>query len=172
MTTRVLFLDFDGPLHPATAIQGISRPPDEQECRSRDLFRWAANLESVFDDADEEIKSSTLIAAHSSWRTLPGLSQDLIRHQLGPVLSQMYIGMTRPDLSRWASIQDMVKRGGFSDFLILDDAVNEFPENLPQLVVCSPLRGVSDPDVLARIKTWVTGANAELVRERGPMRMG
>lgn len=168
MTSRVLFLDFDGPLHPAPAIQGMTRVPDEQEIRSRGLFRWIPHLETAFAELDEDGRSSIMIAAHSSWRTLSGLSQDLIRHQLGPKLSPLYIGMTRPDLPRWESIEDMVHRGGFEDYLILDDAVNEFPAALPQLVVCSPLRGLSDPETCEKVRRWVMASE----RDQLKMRMG
>jgi hypothetical protein len=156
LSTKVLFLDFDGPLHPAIAIEGIRIPPDEEACVDRNLFRWAIHLELILCALPSEQRESILIAAHSSWRKIQGLSQDLIRRQLGPNLARQYIGMTRPELPRWASIQDMCERGGFSDILILDDAVDEFPKDLPQLVACNPLKGLSDPLVQAKVRDWAS----------------
>lgn len=156
LTSKVIFLDFDGPLHPATAIEGVRIPPDDDVCVDRNLFRWAIYLELIISALPPEQRESILIAAHSSWRKVNGLSQDLIRRQLGPTLARQYIGMTRPELPRWASIQDMCERGGFTDILILDDAVDEFPQGLPQLVACNPLKGLSDPKVQARIRAWAT----------------
>lgn len=167
MSTKVLFLDFDGPLHPSTAIEGIRRPPDAQACADRNLFRWAIHLDRIIGQLSEEQANNILIAAHSSWRQLNGLSQQLIRDNLGPRLAGMYIGMTPPELGRWASIQAMCDRGGFDDFLIIDDAQNEFPEDLPQLVVCNPLTGLSDPDIQARIREWaVSPSGLELAAPR------
>lgn len=151
-TPKIIFLDFDGPLHPTTAIDGVRRPPDEASFLERDLFRWAFHLDVALSKAKD--RENILIAAHSSWRQIPGLSQNLIREKLGPRLGAQYVGMTRPELKRWESIQEMCKRGGFDDFLIIDDAINEFPENLPQLVVCNPLKGLSDPTIQRRVIDW------------------
>lgn len=156
VSNKVLFLDFDGPLHPSTAIEGIRRPPDAQTCKERELFRWARHLEEILATLSDEQRAEILIAAHSSWRKIDGLSQGLIRDSLGPVLSEMYVGMTRPDLNRWDSIQDMCDRFEIDDFLIIDDATKEFPENLPQLVICNPLKGLSDLAVQERITAWAT----------------
>ena len=168
---KILFLDFDGPLHPTSAIDGIRRPPDELSFLERGLFRWAIHLDMILSRLDEEERSSILIAAHSSWRQIPGLSQQLIRDQLGPRLGPQYIGMTRPELGRWASIQDMCERGGFTDFLIIDDAVSEFPTDLPQLVVCSPLKGLSDPEVQRKIAEWAGACQHEKQQRRPERRL-
>lgn len=154
MSIKALFIDFDGPLHPSTAIEGIRRPPDAHTCKERQLFRWAHHLEAILSPLSDEQRADILIVAHSSWRKIDGLSQSLIRDSLGPVISQMYAGMTRPDLDRWNSIQDTCARFDIDDFLIIDDATAEFPKDLPQLVICNPLKGLSDPVVQSRISDW------------------
>lgn len=158
---KALFLDFDGPLHPSTAIEGIRRPPDQQTCKDRQLFRWARHLEEIIAPLSEERRAEILIVAHSSWRKIDGLSQSLIRESLGPILSEMYVGMTRPDLGRWESILDTCNRFDIDDYLIIDDATKEFPEGLPQLVICNPLKGLSDPQVQDRIAEWATAQTTD-----------
>lgn len=156
MSNKALFLDFDGPLHPSTAIEGIRRPPDADACKERQLFRWAPHLEDALSTLSDEQRADLLIVAHSSWRKIEGLSQGLIRESLGPMLAEMYVGMTRPDLDRWESIQDTCQRFDIEDFLIIDDATAEFPAGLPQLVICNPLKGLSDPLVQSRITEWAS----------------
>lgn len=162
MTQKVIFLDFDGPLHPSTAIEGIRQPPDEAACLDRNLFRWAIHLDILLSKLSNEKRSSILIAAHSSWRKIPGLSQQLIRQLLGPRLAKQYVGMTRPDLPRWESIQEMCARAEFDDILIIDDAKDEFPAGLAQLVVCNPLKGLSDPAIQAQIFNWARTSHCDV----------
>lgn len=171
MQQKILFLDFDGPLHPTSAIQGLHSAPDERIFSARNLFCWAHHLETIFTSLPETQRQNTLIAAHSSWRRLAGLSQPLIRQYLGPNLGRQYIGMTRPDLPRWESIQDMCNRGGFENFLIVDDAVEEFPADLPQLVVCDPLLGLSDHKVQNAIREWMASGEIPGEREKKQRRL-
>jgi hypothetical protein len=154
--SKAIFLDFDGVLHPSTAIEGINLHITQETIESRDLFRWVPHLEEAIAAAPEAFKEDLLIAVHSSWRMIQGLDQALIRKSLR-TLGPYYVGMTDPNLQRWPSIQNMCHRAEIESILILDDAYEEFPADLIQLITCSPLTGLSDDSVKKKITGWLTG---------------
>jgi hypothetical protein len=149
-----IFLDFDGVLHPSRAILGLNQTITKHAITSRALFRWTKHLEEIVEAAPQSFKDGLCIAAHSSWRTLKNLDQNLIRESLGN-LAPYYVGMTNPSLGRWESIQDMAERAQFDSFIVLDDSYKEFPENQEQLIVCNPLEGISDTQITQKIVQWI-----------------
>lgn len=152
--STAIFLDFDGVLHPAPAIIGLQNHISRNDIEKRGLFRWVAHLEKAIADTPNDIKSDLCIAVHSSWRQLANIDQQLIKEHLGSLM-HYYVGMTNPELPRWESIKEMVSRAGFDSFIVIDDAVQEFPHELEELVVCNPLRGISDEQVMGRIQSWL-----------------
>lgn len=150
-----IFLDFDGVAHSSRAILGLTQGISKQAITSRKLFRWIKHLEEIVEAAPQSFKDGLCIAAHSSWRNLKNLDQNLIRENLGS-LAPYYVGMTNPELKRWPSIQDMCERAQFDSFIVLDDSYKEFPESLEQLIVCNPLEGLSDPQVTQKIGQWMS----------------
>jgi hypothetical protein len=79
----------------------------------------------------------------------------MMRQLLGP-LGARFQGMTSAKLPREESIRDLCSRIGVDHHLIIDDARHEFREQ-SRLIVTNPLRGVDDPEVLARVREWAAG---------------
>uniref|UniRef100_UPI0035B0FDB9 HAD domain-containing protein n=1 Tax=Hylemonella sp. TaxID=2066020 RepID=UPI0035B0FDB9 len=135
---KILFLDFDGVLHP------VSRPGLDVR-----QFVWLPILKELIAGQDD-----LRIVIHASYRkTSPA---DFLREQLG-FGKEICLGVTNPRLERWASIQDWVKgRPWIESFRVVDDQAWEFPEPLPpQLILCDGVRGVSDTAVQAALKEWL-----------------
>lgn len=152
--SKTIFLDFDGPLHPTESIRGIPSPITQQVIDERNLFRWVPLLEDAVANSPACVREGLCIAAHSSWRLRFDVDQQIVRNNLRS-LASYYVGMTNPALLRWPSIQDMCQRAQIEDYLIIDDAIDEFPQNLQQLIVCSPSKGLSDQDVMSRLTQWL-----------------
>lgn len=149
---KTLFLDFDGPLHPATAIQGKDMATlallGAAEIRKAGFFCWNEALEDAL-----AINHEIGIVVHSSWRNQPWMSSALAREILGP-LGHRFQGFATPHVPRERAVEECITRMGIEDFLILDDAHAEFKKLSPFLIAPNPLRGVSDQSILARVALW------------------
>jgi len=138
----VLFLDIDGPLHPADACG----PMPDGSVFGEDLFRWVGPLLQLL----EEMQHVDVVL-HSSWRhsykELPKLLADL-----PPGLAARVVGVTPPKVQeRQESIEAYVRRYRVKRFVALDDARYHFDEDLPWLVLCGP-DGLSNPDTVEALR--------------------
>jgi HAD domain in Swiss Army Knife RNA repair proteins len=142
---RVLFLDFDGVLHPGPDV--TSKPthwcwlPDLVE-----LLAWHAEVR---------------IVVHSLWRL--DHSVDELRALLGE-LAERVIDAT-PQGGRLESIEAwLVGRPDIVSYRVLDDDEREFFYPLPaELIVCDPALGVTDPRARRQLLEWLDGGGT--VRE-------
>lgn len=153
--TRVLFSDIDGVLHSTALIENVDlaglAAQGADKLLAIGLFGLAQHLENVLVEARAD---DVMIAVHSSWRgTL--WAPAMMRQLLGP-LGARFQGMTSAKLPREQSILDLCSRIEVDDHLILDDARHEFREQ-SRLIVTNPLSGVTDPEVLARVREWAAG---------------
>lgn len=140
---RVLFLDFDGCVHPAGVL--VNQRPYAVPV---DLFEWMPVLHALL-----EPHPDVFIVVHSPWRhTYPA---DEIGDMLGD-LDPRYLGVTPLMHSRWESINLWLSRNSASSWRILDDAPNDFPDPPPlELIVCHPLTGLSAKYVQAQLSDWL-----------------
>lgn len=146
---RVLFLDFDGPLHPASAIVGLQAGvvPIAEAARQRALFRWLPHLEALLAGHDD-----VGIVVHSAWRAFASNSE--LREVLG-ALGERLLGVTSLEVDRYAGILLTVERFEIEQYLILDDDVQKFPLGLAQLLVAHPERGLDDPALRMGLGQWL-----------------
>jgi hypothetical protein len=137
---RVLFLDFDGVLHPAGGEPGTVLP-----------FEWLPLLEQLLAPWPD-----VRLAVHSTWRYL--YKSEEFPELLGP-LGSRFIGAA-PRGPRAESVLWFLQLNPvIDDYLVLDDAPGEFPSDFPgNLVLCEPLTGISAPEVQSRIKAWLAGS--------------
>lgn len=138
--TRLLFLDFDGVLHPTSATA------NEQFCQLR-----------LLTDCLADIDCSLVIS--SSWRHHHALP-DLIE-RFPPSMRRRFVGATGgPCFGRWPRHQEILAFVGMAavgaDWRALDDSINEFPAECPQLVACDPNRGFDVPQMQI-LKRWLMG---------------
>jgi hypothetical protein len=124
----VLFLDIDGPLHPA----GACGPMPDGTVFGEDLFRWIAPLMQMLNEMPD-----VEVVLHSSWRHAYGGSFERLLHDLPAALAARVVGVTPVEvLGRQESIEAYVRRHGIERYVAIDDAVYHFDEGLPWLVLC------------------------------------
>jgi hypothetical protein len=150
MATRALFLDFDGVLHPHSATRFFQMLLPVSKCIERGrMFRYIPILYDIL-----QKHSDVRIFVHSSWRQFD--DDDALKNRLGSV-ADWFAGATPRDLSRFDSIQFIVDFYNLTDYCILDDLSDEFPENLPQLLLCDSEVGIYDKTVREKLKNWLEG---------------
>lgn len=147
--SRALFIDFDGVLHATVGSSGPTRQ-----------FVWLPLLlELLVDQSDLGLVVHASAREHSP--------ADFIRDRLGIPLN-LWRGVTPPGLERWPSIEAWLAcNRDVTDFLILDDQIEEFPASPPpELILCGAGTGISDPSIRARVRDWLQGDGAATVRQR------
>lgn len=136
MKLKIIFLDFDGVLHPST-------------CNKDMLFCQAHLLEDIISKNPYEFVIS------SSWRHQFNLKE--LKTKL-PMISNKISGCTgAPIIGKFARYQEICNYLGTrskSDWIALDDSTWEFPENCQQLIACNPNTGIKHPQ-LRRLEAWL-----------------
>lgn len=139
---RVLFLDFDGVLHPAGEAAGTTV-----------LFEWYPILVRLLEPWTE-----VFLAVHSSWRY--DHRSDELRELLEP-LGTRFIGSVprgpRAESIRWFLQANPV----IDDHLALDDSPGEFSIGGVRLIVCDPSKGISDPAIQQQIQNWLAAPKTQ-----------
>lgn len=140
--TRLLFLDFDGVLHPLAKVEELH--PDGWFCWRPILSEMLAQWPDV------------QIVVHSSWRQhfsdpeLRQLLQDLGTRTLGSAQGP----------SKAVAIESVLRanRGSFKDYVVLDD--DSRLAALPGLKViqCDSKLGLSSPATQEELARWLRGA--------------
>lgn len=136
----LLFLDFDGVLHPASAY--ATAP-----------FSRAPLLEEAL--AGFEVR----LVVSSSWRFHHSLPE--IRSRLPRALASRLVGTTGdPHLGQHARYHEIhAWLGGVSDaapWRALDDSAFEFPSACAELILCDPNIGL-DEAVAGHLRDWLLG---------------
>lgn len=132
---RVVFLDFDGVLHP-TPLDDADQP-----LRLLPLLHSALSGKDVF------------LVVHSTWRYAyrPKQLAELLATAGAPVLGATPPGPRYQSILRWLKLSPSV-----TDFVILDDAAAEFPDPPPaELILCDPAAGLLTAGVLDRLRSWL-----------------
>lgn len=148
---RVLFLDFDGVLHPASATFGLSpQVPLSQIRKVRPAtFVHAGTLAEMLLPHDD-----VRLLVHSSWRNQ--LEDDELR-AIVPELQPWFAGSVGARYrGRDEAIRAWLAMHGTCDFRVLDDEEALFSGSWPQLIVCNPVSGLGDPDVQRALREWLT----------------
>jgi len=159
---RTIFLDFDGPLHPTSAIEGLTPSRGvllSEAGGSRGLFRWLCHLEEALVGHED-----VAIVVHSAWASYA--TNDELRTVLG-ALAERFVGITPRDMDRWEGIRHVIDRFGIDSYRVIDDAVDKFPDGLQQLIAVSPLSGLSDPAARHQIRQWLSESAAPAPPDEG-----
>lgn len=144
---RVLFLEFDGVLHPMSAsVRFAPVAPLKRRIQEAWLFRWAWILDELLEPYPD-----VSIVVHSNWRMLA--SDEELQSFLGP-LALRFAGST-PRGKRWDSIAQVIQDNRLRDFKILDPLPECFPSALPQLIACDPEAGLQAFGVRRQLRNWL-----------------
>lgn len=145
--SKILFIDFDGVLHPVSATRWFDlQLPIEESIERGKLFRWTWLLADILQPYPE-----VAIVVHSTWRLLK--SDTELKCFLGP-LGARYAGST-PRAQRYESIEWVLQQNSLSDYRILDDHPEEFPLGIAELIICDSELGVYDRSVRAQLLAWL-----------------
>lgn len=167
-TLLILYLDYDGVLHPADVrvtrdeplrprVYVCGQPTDEQ------LFRYMSLLELLLVPYPE-----LRIVLATSWVRTFGYEYAL--NQLSPALQSRVIGAAMlPAPTRFDSIDIDAQERGLTRWLALDDDVCGWPDERRHQVVApiDPLLGLAQPGIAAelacRLEVLSTGEPPELI---------
>lgn len=134
----VIFIDFDGVLHPAGGPPGAILP-----------FEWVDELAAML-----EPFQGVQLVVHSSWQL--NFPSDYIRDFLGP-LGARFIGVVGPG-SKSDAIDRYVRDHPEVDAaIVVDDQPEEFPSNFRfDVIACDPATGVRNRVVQELLVKWLS----------------
>jgi hypothetical protein len=138
MQGKVLFLDFDGVLHPTT--------------HGSNLLSQLPLLESAIESHDCALVISSSWRFHLEIEDLKKHFSSSVRNKIVGVTGEAYIGA----YARFHEINAYVLHHGVKDWRALDDSYWEFPQGCSQLIRCNPNTGLSKLEV-NQLQTWLEG---------------
>ena len=132
----LLYLDFDGVLHPSTG---------------KDLFCRMHLLEKALVDKECQIIILSSWRSHHPFEYLLGLFPESLRGQVAGVTGEAFMG-------RWPRhseiLIDVSKRAAQGRWRALDDSWIEFPKDCPELIRCNPNSGMGSKEA-AELTSWL-----------------
>lgn len=156
---RVLYLDFDGVLHPADVWLEPGRTMrlgDLSEGHA--LFEHAQLLADLLEPHDD-----VRVVLSTSW--VSGLGFDRAHAELPEALSKKVIGATFDpaihgkgfgDIARGYQVQGDAKKRRLTDWVALDDDVRDWPEeDVERLIQTDPVLGLGAPLAQKRLRAWL-----------------
>lgn len=147
VATKVLFLDFDGVLHPdgSEAIDERGRLIDNPV-----LFCWLPILADILDPYP-----AVRIIVSSDWRRL--FDDAALIRLLGPLGTRFAGVVERITPPRAQEILHDALQRGLSDWIALDDhkSVQAAARTDPRFIACAPATGITDEAVQLAVRAWL-----------------
>ena len=149
----MIFLDFDGVLHPLHAINGAKPPLQPHEI----LQAWPATFQHL--NILKELLHDHLdvaVVVSSSWRMF--LSDEQLAELLAPIAHWYGGSIGSPYLARDVAIRAWLKLNDIQEFAVLDDKVEYFPDAAnawPSLILCDSDSGLADTHVQRQLRAWL-----------------
>ena len=136
---RVLYLDFDGVLHP---FGEPALGDDFGLLPNPNLFRWLPILESLLSGHPD-----VRIIVSSDWHRL--FDDATLKRLLGPVGGRFHGVIEAVGKSRASEILADAKKRGLKDWIAIDDhpTVRDASLSDCRFVACDPATGIGDPGV-------------------------
>lgn len=137
---RLIFLDFDGVLHPLDAdLPDINR------------FCWLPVLETLLEGHPD-----VHLVVHSTWRY--AYTDAELRDLLGP-LGPMFVG-SAPRAPREQAVEMVLQSNKqIQHHLVLDDDLREFSGTALNLLLLDPQHGLSDEKAQAALFAWLSSTS-------------
>ncbi|MCX9158033.1 HAD domain-containing protein [Niveibacterium sp. 24ML] len=155
----ILFLDFDGVLHPGNVVLRRNRPHLDAP---GELFMWTPALVEVLADAPHvQLVLSTSWVRHLGFsRAREALPAALASRVIGATWhTELLEGRSKRDmcgwdlLSRYAQIERYVLRAKLDSWIAVDDDVEGWPDTQSeQLIQTDSDCGLGDPIVIERLR--------------------
>jgi hypothetical protein len=138
MPARLLFLDFDGVLHPASAGREA-------------LFSPTSMLEAVLPDDRCRIVMSSSWRHHYPFEKLVAF--------IPVALRRCVVGTTGdPHVGRWPRYHEiktyLARESALADWRALDDSRIEFPAGCVELILCDPNLGIQESQ-MQLLRGWL-----------------
>jgi hypothetical protein len=137
VSKKVLFLDFDGVLHPTT--------------HGSALLSQLPLLESALEGRDYSMVISSSWRFHMEMEDLKKHFSSSVQNKIGGVTGDAYIGA----YARFHEINAYAMQNGITNWRTLDDSYWEFPQGCSQLIRCNPNSGLTQREVKTLIK-WLS----------------
>lgn len=151
--SRVIFLDFDGVLHPPQAIAGAKPPLEPHEI----LAGWPATFQHLGILTDLLQKHSDIaVVVSSSWRIF--LNDAQLGELLSPIARWYGGSVGNPQIGRDVAIRAWLELNAITDYVVLDDQPKFFPGpagSWPTLILCKSETGISDIMVQQSLRDWM-----------------
>lgn len=135
---KMLFLDFDGVLHPTTTT------------REKPLFCRTFLLQSALEGSTCDVVISSSWRHHYTHRELLAFLPLSVRTKVVGCTGGAYIGKW----PRFNEIKSHLVHLGNIDWRALDDSFFEFPPSCPELIPCNPNDGIAELQVQV-LKQWL-----------------
>jgi hypothetical protein len=137
VSKKVLFLDFDGVLHPTT--------------HGSALVSQLPLLESALEGRDYSMVISSSWRFHMEMEDLKKHFSSSVQNKIGGVTGDAYIGA----YARFHEINAYAMQNGITNWRTLDDSYWEFPQGCSQLIRCNPNSGLTQREVKTLIE-WLS----------------
>ncbi|WP_229227702.1 HAD domain-containing protein [Comamonas thiooxydans] len=151
--SRVIFLDFDGVLHPPRAIAGARPPLEPHEIQAG----WPATFQHLGILADLLQKHADIaVVVSSSWRIF--LNDAQLGELLAPIVRWYGGSVGNPQIGRDVAIRAWLELNAITDYVVLDDKPKFFPGpagTWPTLILCESETGISDISVQQKLRDWM-----------------
>lgn len=164
---RVIFLDFDGVLHPPKAIEGAKPPLEPQQI----LNGWPGTFEhlGVLKNLLQGHPDVAVVVS-SSWRMF--LKDAQLGELLAPIAPWYGGSVGSPYLARDVAIGTWLELNDIREFAVLDDKEEYFPGpsgKWPTLIGCDSERGISDVGVQQKLQDWLGSSDWLRIQEEEVM---
>jgi hypothetical protein len=137
VSKKVLFLDFDGVLHPTT--------------HGSALLSQLPLLESALEGRDYSMVISSSWRFHMEMEDLKKHFSFSVQNKIVGVTGDAYIGA----YARFHEINAYAMQNGITNWRALDDSYWEFPQGCSQLIRCNPNSGLTQREVKTLIE-WLS----------------
>lgn len=164
MTTqrlRILYLDFDGVLHPADVwfVPGQGFRLGAGYDGRHTLFEHANLLAALLRPYDDVriVLSTSWVPAIGLAEATAWLPKELASRVVGATFDPLLHGLQFGSVARGYQILDHVKRNRVSDWVALDDDTKDWPDSEREhLIKTDAVRGLNDPAPQARLPAWLS----------------
>lgn len=146
---RIIFLDFDGPMHPTGTVQFV----DHEHVDFGDAFCWWPTLRNLLHQTND-----VGIIIHSTWRLRWTFEElfDIVPPDMRPYLLDVadtnYMGRDQAIVHTWPVYQ----KQGFLDYIVIDDEPTALPSVQDHVIACSSHSGLSNLMVQTHLREWIS----------------